>query len=268
MLRLLKIELAKNKSYRTFWILLGIYFVFLLATTLSGMEALKWLSAKGAADFGGFDIMKVPIYHFPDIWQNLTYVAQYFRFLIGVFIIISITNEFSYKTIRQNVIDGLSRADFITSKVLFILLFSATTTAVVLLIGLGMGYIYSPESEMRFMFKNSEFVLAYFLATFNYLLLVMAIALIIKRAGLAIIILLIYPAFEWILKVPLPTQLEFLTEYLPYSALSNLIDVPFPRYLMIEIKEVVDVKDILINIVWIPLLILIGYQSIANKNLA
>ncbi len=266
MLRLLKIELAKNKSYRTFWILIGIYFVFLLATTLSGMEALKWLDAKGA-EFGNFDIMKIPLYHFPDIWQNLAFIAQYFRFLIGIFIIISITNEFSYKTVRQNVIDGLSRADFITSKVLFILGFSLITTIVVLLIGLGMGSIYSPESEMRFIFTHIGFVPAYFLATLNYLLLVMTIALIVKRAGLSIVILLIYPAFEWILKVPLPDSLEHLTEYLPYSALSNLIDIPFPKYVFIEIRDAVDLKDVLINLMYIPILIFIGYKSIANKNL-
>jgi len=267
MLRLLKIELAKNKSYYTFWILIGIYFTFLLATTLSGMEALKWLAAKGA-DFGDFDVLKVPLYHFPDIWQNLTFVAQYFRFLIGIFIIISITNEFSYKTIRQNVIDGLSRADFITSKVLFIIGFSLLATIVVLFIGLGMGSIYSPKSEMRFMFTHIEFVFAYFLATLNYLLLVMTIALIVKRAGLAIVILLVYPVFEWILKVPLPDSMEYLTEYLPYSALSNLIDIPFPKYIFIEIRDAVGLKDILINLAYIPILVFIGYKSIANKNLS
>lgn len=267
MIRLLKIELAKNKSYRTFWILIGIYFIFLLATTLSGMEALKWLAAKGA-EFGDFDIMKVPLYHFPDIWQNLTFVAQYFRLLIGIFIIISITNEFSYKTIRQNVIDGLSRADFITSKVLFIFSFSVVSTLVVLLIGLGMGSIYSPESEMKFIFTHIEFVFAFFIATLNYLLLVMTIALIVKRAGLSIVILLIYPAFEWILKIPLPDSYEFLTEYLPYSALSNLIDVPFPKYVFIEIRDVVDIKDVLLNLAYIPILIFIGYKSISKKNLS
>jgi len=267
MLRLLKIELAKIKGYRTFWILIGIYFTFLLATTLSGMEALKWLAAKGA-EIGQFDVLKVPLYHFPDIWQNLTFVAQYFRFLIGIFIIISITNEFSYKTVRQNVIDGLSRADFIASKVLFIIGFSLLTTIIVLFIGLGMGSIYSPEAEMRFMFTHIGFVPAYFLATLNYLLLVMTIALIVKRAGLSIVILLIYPAFEWILKIPLPDSMEYFTEYLPYSALSNLIDIPFPKYVFIEIRDTVDIKDVLINLAYIPILIFIGYKSIANKNLS
>ncbi len=266
MIRLLKIDLAKIRSYRTFWVLFGIYFVFLIVITSSGMEALKWLAAKGA-DFGDFDIQKVPLYHFPDVWQNLTYVAKHFRILIGIFIIISVTNEFSYKTIRQNVIDGMNRAEFIGSKVLFIFGFSMLSTLVVFFIGISLGSIYSPESEMQFMFKHVEFIPAYFLSTFNYLLLMMVIALIVKRAGLSIVILLIYPVLESIIKVPLPDNLEYLTEYLPFSALSNLIDFPFQKYVFMEIRDTVAWKDVWINIAYIPILISIGYQTIANKNL-
>ena len=267
MIRLLKIDLAKISSYRTFWLLIGIYFVFLGIVTMSGMEALTWLAEKGAK-IDGFDVEKIPLYHFPDIWQNLTFVAQYFRILIGIFIIISITNEFSYKTIRQNVIDGMNRAEFIGSKVLFILGLSIVSTLFVLAIGLLMGSIYSPESEMRFIFKHIEFIPAFLLATFNYLLLIMVIALVVKRAGLSIVILLIYPAFEFLLKVPLPDSLEFLTEYLPYSALSNLIEIPFPKYVFMEINDSVDWIDVLINLAYIPVLIGIGYRTIANKNLS
>ena len=46
--RLLKIEFSKLLSYRTFWILIGIYFVVMGITTMSGMEFLKWLAEKGA----------------------------------------------------------------------------------------------------------------------------------------------------------------------------------------------------------------------------
>jgi len=267
MMRLLKIELAKVKSYRTFWVLIGIYFIVLGIITTSGMEALTWLAEKGAK-IDGFDVEKVPLYHYPDIWQNLTYVAQYFKLLLGIFIIISITNEFSYKTIRQNVVDGMNRAEFIASKVLFIVGISMVSTVFVLLIGLLMGSIYSPQAEMAYMFKHIDFILAFFLATFNYLLLVMVIALVVKRAGLSIVILLVYPAFELFLTVPLPTSLEYLTEYLPYTALSNLIDIPFPKYVFIEIRDAVEWKDIIINILYVPILIGLGYKTIAKKNLS
>ena len=100
MIRLLKIDLLKLTNYRTFWIMVILYFATMGVITSSGMEFLKWLVSKGA-DFNDVDILRVPLYHFPDIWQNLTYVSLFFKLVLAVVVIISITNEFSYKTVRQ-----------------------------------------------------------------------------------------------------------------------------------------------------------------------
>lgn len=267
MKRLVQIEWIKTKKYKTFWVLASIYFLFLIGITSSGMEALKWLASHGA-NFGDYDINKIPLYHFPDIWQNLTWVAQKFKLLLGIYLIISVTNEFSYKTIRQNVIDGLSRTDFIASKTLFALFISLISTLVVFILGMILGSTYSPTSEMEYMFKHVEFIPAFFLATFNFLLLSMLIGYLFKRAGLAIVILLVYPALEWMIKIPLPTNLEFLTEYLPYSALTSLIDFPFPRYVLMEIRDSVGLQYWVINMAYIPVLIYASYVTIARKNLS
>lgn len=267
MIRLLKIDLAKIKSYRTFWVLIGIYFAILALIPISGMEVLKWLASKGA-DLGEFDIMKIPLYHFPDIWQNLTYISKFITVIAGILMIILITNEYSFKTIRQNVIDGMNRGEFIGSKVIFIFSLSFVSTVFIMLIGLVMGTIYSPESELAFMFKHFEFVPAFFLYSVNFLLFSLVIGLVIKRAGLSIVILLIYPLLETIFVTVLPNFLESVGNYLPFGAISNLIDFPFSKYAMQEIRDSVDWKDVFINIAYIPVLIGIGYQTIANKNLS
>ncbi len=267
MLRLLQLELAKIKTYKTFWILTGIYLLFLVGITSSGMEALRWLAVNGA-NLGEYDVQKIPLYHFPDIWQNLTWVAQKFKLLPGIYIIISVTNEFTYKTIRQHVIDGLSRADFIGAKVLFIFLISLASTLVVLALGLILGNLYTPSSSPELMVTHIEFVPAYWLATFNYLLLALALAFIIKRAGLAIVILLIYPALEWMIKIPLPYNLEYLANYLPYASLSDLIQFPFSKYAMMAIQETVLPHQWGINLAYIPVLIGLSYATIARKNLS
>ncbi len=100
MIRFLKIDYKKLKNYRTFWVLTILYFATMGLVTSSGMEFLKWLVSKGA-DFDRIDILKIPLYHFPDIWQNLTYVSLYFELVLAIVVIVSVTNEFSYKTIRQ-----------------------------------------------------------------------------------------------------------------------------------------------------------------------
>jgi len=266
MIRLIKIELAKLTPYRTFWILIVVFMALMVLVPMSGMEVLKSIKLSGT-DLGGFDATKIPLYHFPDIWQNLTYFSKFINLILGILVIIIITNEFAFKTIRQNVIDGMSRADFIGSKVLFILGLSILSTLFVLAIGLIMGSYYSPESEMRFMFKHIDFVFAFFLFTLNFLLFSMVIALLIKRAGMSIVLLLIYPIIESILRGLTPEFMMPITAYFPFTAISNLIDFPLLRYAAQEIRDAVELKDILLNLIYIPLLIGLGYQTISKKNL-
>src|SRR5882724_12233184 len=118
MLHLLKIDLKKLTSYRTFWVVCGLYFLTLAFTTASGMEFLKWMAGKGA-EFGTIiNISRIPLYHFPDVWQNLVYISGFFKIVLAIMVVISVTNEYQYRTIRQNIIDGMSRWEFLFSKIL------------------------------------------------------------------------------------------------------------------------------------------------------
>lgn len=112
LLHLLKIDLKKLTGYRTFWIVSGLYFITLGLTSASGMEFLKWLAGT-FEDFGSkLNINRIPLYHFPDIWLNLIWCSGLLKIVLGVMVVISVTNEYSYRTIRQNIIDGLSRGQF------------------------------------------------------------------------------------------------------------------------------------------------------------
>ena len=266
MIRLLKIDLLKLTNYRTFWIMVILYFATMGVITSSGMEFLKWLASKGA-DFDDVDILRVPLYHFPDIWQNLTYVSLFFKLVLAVVVIISITNEFSYKTVRQNIIDGFDRKDFIISKVLTIFLLSLASALFVLTIGLITGSIYSPASEMRFMFDGIAFIPAYFLDTFSYLLLVMLFSMVIKRAGLAIGLTLLYPAIEYAFGANLPDRVEWINDYLPLHAINNLINVPFQRYVFMEIQDYVALDSVIVVLVYCILFIYLSYLTLVKKDL-
>ena len=147
MIELLSIDLKKLTKNRSFTILLSLYFFSLGVTAASGMEFLKWLKRKGV-EFDEWDPTMIPIYHFPDIWHNLTYYALNFRFILALVVIISVANEFQFRTIRQNIIDGFSRWDFIKSKVATIVLLSLASTLFVFLIGLVTGLVYSPYQEV------------------------------------------------------------------------------------------------------------------------
>jgi len=266
MIRLLQIDLLKMRRYKTFWILIILYFATLGLVTSSGMEFLKWLASKGA-DFDRVDILRVPLYHFPDIWQNLTYVSTYFQLVLAVVVVVAVTNEFSYKTIRQNIIDGIDRKDFLLSKVLFIALLALSATLFVFLIGIVTGSIYSPASEMRFMFRTIEFIPGFFLATFSYLLLVLLLSVMIKRAGLALGITIIYPALEYTLTASLPDVLDPADDFFPLHAINNLIHVPFQRYIFLEIQDYVSLTSSLVAIAYCFVFIYLSYQILSKRDL-
>src|SRR6202008_1787302 len=162
MAELLKIDLKKMVNYRTFWVVCGLYFLTLAFVTASGMEILKWLASKGAEFGADININRIPLYHFPDVWQNLLYISGFFKIVIGIMTVISITNEYTYRTIRQNIIDGLSRWEFLLSKILTNLLLSVASVVLVFLIALVTGFIYTPDINWKYVFTDLEFYPAYF----------------------------------------------------------------------------------------------------------
>lgn len=267
MIKLFKIDFKKLSNYRTFWVLIILYFATMGLITSSGMEFLKWLVGKGA-DFDQVDILRVPLYHFPDIWQNLTYVSLFFQLVLAIVVIISVTNEFSYKTVRQNIIDGMDRKDFLISKITTVFMISLASTLFVFLIGMTTGLIYTPETEMRFMFTNIEFIPGYFLATFSYLMMVLLFAVWIKRSGLAIGIVLIYPALEYAFGASLPDSMDPILPYLPQHAINAIIEVPFQRYAFMEIQDYVDPLSVLVVCAYIVLFTYLAYRNLVKRDLS
>ena len=128
----------------------------------------------------------------------------------------------------------------------FIFTLALASTLFVFLIGLITGSIYSPENAMRFMFRELEFIPGYFIATFGYLTLVMFFALLIKRAGLAIGVVIIYPAMEYAftgimsgisaLRDDAFEAILPIGDYLPMHAFNAIIEIPFPRYVFIKFR--------------------------------
>ena len=119
MTRLLQIEWLKLRHYRPFWILIGLYG---LLTTIIGISAplfMRWLKNQGA-DFKGFDPTMIPLFDFPDVWQNLTFIMSIFNVLLAMIVIMSIYNEIEFRINRQNIIDGMSKWEWLKSKLAFI----------------------------------------------------------------------------------------------------------------------------------------------------
>ncbi len=272
MLHLLKIDLKKLTSYRTFWVICGLYFLTLGFTTASGMEILKWIASKGAEFGTSININRVPLYHFPDIWQNLIWISGLFKLILSVMVVISITNEYQYRTLRQNIIDGFSRWEFILSKILTNILLSLMSVVMIMVIAIITGLIYTPTIEWTYIFRGMEFFLAYFIEVFAFLSYALMLGIFVQRSGLTIVLLMLSHMIEAIIKINLframwDDSIGWLKQFFPLESITNLVPLPFARYAFQEIQDYVSLAAVAIALVWTFLFNYFAYLRLKKSDI-
>lgn len=267
MLHLLRIDLKKLTSYRTFWIVCGLYFITLAFSTASGMEFLKWLARTFEGFGGSLNINRIPLYHFPDVWLNLIYFSGLFKVVLGIMTVISITNEYQYRTLRQNIIDGLSRWQFLSTKILTNVLLSFLSVAMIMVISFVTGLIYTPAINWNFVFADMEFLIAYFLEIFGFLSFALMLGVLIQRPGLTIILLLLSRMLEYILRENIDEALPWIVAYLPLESLSNLVPLPFQRYAFQEIRDYLTFSSVAIALGWTVLFNYFSYLRLKHADI-
>ncbi len=247
MIRLLKIELHKIRSNRSFKVLATLYIIGLLVTGMGVMPFLQWMKRKFAEfDADEIDPTILPFYEFPDIWQNLTSVVIYFKILLALSLIYSITNEYTYRTIRQNVIDGLSKHEFIWSKIIMAGFLSLASAVALFVIGLITGLIYSYDVSIGAIFEDTQFLFAFFLQLFAFLLFTQFLATLIRKPIMTMglmflwVVIIENGVFIW---AQVKHQ-EWAVNLLPVKSINALIHSPFPKYAFMEIQDYVALPEL------------------------
>lgn len=232
MLRLLKIEWNKIYYYKTARVFTIIYFVMLIVLGVI-LSVIK-------PNIGGMklDIAKLGMFNFPEIWQNITYIVAIGKIFIAVIIITNVTNEYSNRTLKQNLIDGLSKKEFLTSKVLTNLLFATLSTLFVFGIALALGMIFSENKE--FTLNGIEYIGTYFLKLNLFFSICLFLSLLLRKSAFAflglIVLWMIEGAIstgEFLIKAWIDGGFEnvdpygfYMSNYLPLNVSSKLIDFP------------------------------------------
>lgn len=232
MLKLLKIEWNKIYYYKTTRIFTFIYFLILI---LIGV-----ILAFIKPTIGGvkLDIAKLGMFNFPEIWQNITYLVAIAKIFIAVIIITNITNEYSNRTLKQNLIDGLSKKEFLTSKILTNVIFASFSTLFVFLICLVLGSVFSTSEGA--MWKGIEYVGAYFLKLNLFFSICIFLAILLRKSAFAFLGLIVLwmgeaaiSLCEFLIKAWMNKGFEnvdpngfFLSHYLPLNTSSKLIEIP------------------------------------------
>ncbi len=188
MKQLLAIEWLKIKRYRTFWVLTGLFAVLLPLLNYSVSSGMMKLGGSGKKGEGGINIIDIG-YGFPQLWANLGFWGSFFIIFASVLVIILTTNEYAFRTNRQNVIDGWTRMQFFHSKVALVGVFSVATTLFVLLLAVIFGAVGGTVSSMA---TGIEKLGYFFILSLNYMGLGLFVSIWIRRSGLAIGLFMLY----------------------------------------------------------------------------
>ena len=135
-MRLLSIELFKIWHNKTSRVLILGYFLLIFSIAILSTINVEFGPIK-------FNLAEQGIFNFPYIWHFNTFVIALLKIFFAIIIVAMIGNEYSYKTLKQNLIDGLSKSEFLRSKIYAIVAFVTLSTLLVFVISLILGGIYS-----------------------------------------------------------------------------------------------------------------------------
>lgn len=250
MIRLLQIEMLKVRHYRAFWILLAFYVLFMVLAMVGFNGMVNSMNIGGPnsdmVDAATGMQFKPRVNQFPEIWQYLTYIAGWFHYILAVVLIILVTNEYSYKTIRQGIINGSSRGEFLMGKVLLAIVLALMATAIIFLTIMVIGLVSTEGLRVDRMFRKVAFLPAFFIQCVGFLMLALFISLLVKRAGFAIGILLLYGLVaDKIAAYYIPEPLHL---YLPIEAMDNLIQLPIMQFIGQEVSPLPTLRESLLTL--------------------
>ncbi|MCF6130015.1 ABC transporter permease [Flavobacterium sp. AS60] len=278
MKRLLAIELQKIWKNRASRVLTISYFVILSFIALIASINIK---------IGNFQLhfAEMGIFNFPFIWHFNTYIAAILKFFLAIVIVSMMANEYSYGTLKQNLIDGMSKKEFVLSKFLTVVLFAFVSTVFVFIMSLILGFSFSSYTELGIVFSEMDYLLGYFVKLVGFFSFCLFLGVLVKRSAFAIGFLFVWNIIEGIANglltfkiFPKSDTASQITQFFPLESMSNLIVEPFTRLSVIKnIQTAVgetNMKDysvhfssILIVLIWSGLFVFLSYKIIKKRDL-
>ncbi len=277
MIRLLHIEFIKLWNNRSSRFLILSYFILL--TSIALIAAIKF-------DIGPvkFHLAEQGIFNFPYIWHFNTFITAFFKLFLAIVIVSMMANEYSNKTIKQNLIDGLSKKEFIGSKFLTVISFALISTVFVFVVSMILGLIYSDYDEFSIIFSDLEFLLAFFVKLVGFFSFCLFLGILVKRSAFALGFLFLWQVFEGFVRGMIRWKLfdgdttDAVMAFFPLNAMFNLIKEPFSRLSAVQTvadqigEEIaldyhVHAYEMLIVLGWTGIFIYLSYALLKKRDL-
>ncbi|MFL9837951.1 ABC transporter permease subunit [Flavobacterium sp. ST-75] len=279
MKRLLNIELQKLWKNRSSKVLIITYFVLLsFLALMSSIKLTLFGQEIKLADQGIFD--------FPYIWHFNFFFAGLLKIFLALVIVSMMSNEYTYGTLKQNLIDGLSKKEFLTSKMLTVLLFSAVSTLFVFTVTIILGYSFSSYTEASIVFSDLFYIPSYFLKLVAFFSFCLFAGVLIKRSAFAIGFIAVWYVIEKIIHFSLfkyvfgnDKMLETAIGFMPLESMYNMMKEPITRFktynaIENQVSGVGEVRfygvhwyEIVIVLAWTAIFITLSYNILKKRDL-
>lgn len=275
MKRLLQIEFLKIRSHKASVRLSLIYFTLIIL--------LSFLS-KAKISFGSMSttLSDLGVYEFPLIWHFGSYMALFLKLILVIVVISSVTGEYSNLTLKQNLIDGLSKKEFLLSKILMALVLSILSVLFVFINLFIVGWNHTEVFSLSVAFSELDYLLGYFIRLFGFLCFGIFAAVLLKRSALALGFMAVWWIVEGIVFLFLKKFFDetgvFIANLLPFSSMDNTVSNPFQRIDIvntaaqqlgqkIDFVHGVHYMPMLQSVLWIMLLLFLAYRLLSKRDL-
>ena len=116
--------------------------------------------------------------------------------------------------------------------------------------GMILGFSFSKSTELNLVFKESYFILGYFLKLFSFLTFLLFITVLLKKVVFVFLTFFIWWVIEIVLTIMeyqsrviekfdesgrnVTEKIQLLTDFLPLNTMSKLVEEPFQRIRLVE----------------------------------
>lgn len=269
MLHLLKLEWLKLKDYVLFRIVALSYIVLLPSALMVGK---KLPDMKGEA----FNPIVV-FFNFPTVWDWLGYIGNWLVFfMLGFMAVMIVTNEHTYRTLRQNIITGLHRREFFLSKLYFMAAASLFASLYYAFCALAIGLAHADTLYLATVFKHADLVPRFWLMCMGYMSFGLLMGVLIKRTGIALFVYLTYtfvlePVVRWALHFRLFKDKSML--FYPLNAFEDLCPLPFFDEASAFLKQnnfelfLSPTESVVASVLYIALFLWLSYRKLERSDL-
>lgn len=232
-----------------------------------------------------FQLADQGIFNFPYIWHFNTYFAALLKIFLAIVIVSMVSNEYSNRTLKQNLIDGMSKKEFVLSKFYTVVALALLSTVFIFVVSLVLGLIFSDYNEFSIIFSDLEYILAYFVKLLGFFSFCLFLGILVKRSAFALGFLFLW----WILESIVYGVMRFyifskesiadnIAQFFPLEAMSNLVKQPITRLNVVKtaanqmktdinLDYAVHWYQILIVLVWMVIFTYASYALLKKRDL-